>query len=69
MCLIILCKGIKKNQKFEKCPFIHDGNWGDSELVEHQKFHKSFEDKNYSWMGFTITQPFGNFSGRDGKRN
>jgi len=48
--------------------FLCDGNWGDKELVEHQKYHESLEDENYSWLGFDATQSFGNFSGRDGKR-
>jgi len=66
--LIIICKGIQKNHRFEKCTFVCDGNWGDKEIVEHQKYHKSLEDKNYSWLGFDVPQSFGNFSGRDGKR-
>ena len=66
--MIIKCKGIQKNHKFEKCEFIHAGNWGDSELVDHQKFHKSLETESYSWFGFDVSQPFGKFSGRDGKR-
>jgi hypothetical protein len=67
--LIILCKGIRKNSQFEKCPFLYDGNWGDLTLVEHQKFHESLANKNYSWLGFDASQSFGKFSGRDGKRN
>jgi len=66
--LIIICKGIQKNHRFEKCAFLCDGNWGDVELFEHQKYHKSLEDKNYSWLGFDVSQSFGNLSGRDGKR-
>ena len=66
--MIIICKGIQKNNRFEKCDFFHDGDWDDSELVEHQKFHKSLENKNYSWLGFDVPQFFGKFSGRDGKR-
>ncbi len=66
--LIIICKGIQKNHRFEKCMFHCDCNWGDKELVEHQKYHKSLEDENYSWLGFDVPQSFGNFSGRDGKR-
>jgi len=66
--LIIICKGIEKNHRFEKCMFLCDCNWGDKELVKHQKYHKSLEDENYSWLGFDIPQSFGNFSGRDGKR-
>ncbi len=66
--LIIICRGIQKNHRFEKCTFLYDGNWGDKELLEHQKYHKSLEDENYSWLGFDAPQPFGNFSGRDGKR-
>jgi len=66
--MIIICRGIQKNHRFEKCNFFCDGNWGDKELLEHQKYHKSLEDENYSWLGFDASQPFGNFSGRDGKR-
>lgn len=67
--MIIICKGIQKNHQLEKCEFIHNGNWEDSELIEHQKYHKSLENEHYSWLGFDITQSFGKFSGRDGKRN
>ena len=67
--MIILCKGIQKNHRFEKCKFIHDGNWGDVILIEHQSFHKSLENEHYSWLGFDTSQPIGKFSGRDGKRN
>ena len=66
--MIIICKGIQKNHKFKKCEFLHDGNWEDVELVEHQKYHKSLEGKNYSWLGFDVSQSPGKFSGRDGKR-
>ena len=66
--LIIICKGIQKNHRFEKCVFLHDGDWGDSELIEHQKYHESNKDKNYSWLGFDAPQDIGKFSGRDGKR-
>jgi len=67
--MIIICKGIQKNNRFEKCAFLCDANWGDSILVEHQNFHKSFESSNYSWLGFDTPQSLGKFSGRDGKRN
>jgi len=67
--LIILCKGIRKHSQFEKCSFLYDGDWGDSTLVEHQKFHESLTNKNYFWLGFDMPQSFGKFSGRDGKRN
>ena len=66
--MIIICKGIHKNHRLEKCEFVHDGNWDDSELVEHQKYHKSLENENYSWLGFDMPQSSGKFSGRDGKR-
>ena len=65
--MLITCKGIQKNGIHEKCPFIHDGEWGDSELTEHQNFHNSQESQNYSWLGFDTSQPIGKFSGRDGK--
>lgn len=66
--LTIICKGVQKNQRFEKCTFLCDESWGSEELVEHEKYHKSLEGKNYSWLGFDVPQSFGNFSGRDGKR-
>jgi len=37
-------------------------------FIEHQKYHKSLENKNYSWLGFDVSQSSGKFSGRDGKR-
>ena len=67
--MIIICKGIQKNQRLEKCEFAHNGNWGDFDLIEHQKYHKSLENENYSWLGFGVTQPSGKLSGRDGKRD
>ena len=67
--MIIICKGAYNNKKFEKCPFLYDGNWGDNELIEHEKYHRSKEHLNYSWLGFDIPQSFGIFSGRDGKRH
>ncbi|MBS1268668.1 MAG: hypothetical protein MAG458_01400 [Nitrosopumilus sp.] len=67
--MIIICKGVQKNSVYEKCPFLYDGVWGDESLIIHQDFHKSFESKNYSWLGFDVHQPLGKFSGRDGKRN
>ncbi|WP_238523208.1 hypothetical protein [Nitrosopumilus maritimus] len=66
-CLLITCKGIKKNGIHEKCPFIHEGDWGDLELTEHQNFHDAQESQNYSWLGFDTSQAIGKFSGRDGK--
>ena len=66
--LIIICKGIQKNHQLEKCAFLHDGNWEDIELIEHQKYHKSLENENYTWLGFDASQSSGKFSGRDGKR-
>lgn len=66
--MIIKCKGVKINHKYDACEFLHAGNWGDSELIEHQKFHKSLENSEYDWLGFDTSQPFGKFSGRDGKR-
>jgi len=48
--------------------FLHDGDWGDLELVEHEKFHNSIHDDGF-WLGFETSQPFGNKSGRDGKRS
>ena len=67
--LIIICKGIQKNNRLEKCPFLSDANWSDSILVEHQNYHKALENDQYLWLGFDVPQSFGIFSGRDGKRN
>ena len=66
--MIIICKGTQINHRIEKCTFLHDGNWEDVELVEHQKYHKSLENKNYSCYGFDVPQSSGQFRGRDGKR-
>jgi len=53
----------------EKCNFLHDGNWDDPELIEHQKYHQSLENESYSWLGYDVPQPSGKLSGRDGKRD
>ncbi len=66
--LIITCKGIKKNGKVEKCKFLHNGNWGDDALVNHQLSHESQKSKNSFWLGFDTSLYFGKFSGRDGKQ-
>ncbi len=66
--LIINCKGIKKKGEVEKCQFLYDGNWGDDEVVKHQSFHESLQDKNSFWLGFGTSLSFGKFSGRDGKK-
>ena len=65
--MIIMCKGMKSNLRVVKCSFLHDGNWGDSELIEHQKFHHSQEKNNLTWLGFEVVQSIGRYSGRDGK--
>lgn len=65
---MIICKGVKKTNKVEKCNFLYNGTWGDTQLVEHQKYHQLLENANYLWMGFDVLQSFGNYSGRDGKR-
>jgi hypothetical protein len=66
--LIITCKGSKKNGIVEKCTFLYSGKWGDDEIVHHQKFHKSLENKNSFWLGFDTSLSYGKFSGRDGKQ-
>ncbi len=66
--MIIHCKGIQKNHRFEKCSFLHDGEWNDDVLIEHEKYHRSLEDKNHFWLGFDVSRSFGTYSGRDGKR-
>jgi len=65
--LIITCKGSKKSGIIEKCQFLHDGDWGDSKVVDHQIFHESIQHKNSFWLGFETSLSFGKFSGRDGK--
>jgi hypothetical protein len=65
--LIIVCKGIKKNGKHEDCKFLHDGSWGDGELIEHEKLHTK-SNPSCHWLGFDVPRSFGKFSGRDGKR-
>jgi len=69
MPLIITCKGIKKNGSLEKCSFLHNGNWGDEDVISHQKYHESLQIKNSFWLGFVVSLPFGKFSGRDGKQS
>ena len=66
--MIIICKGIKKNGKLEQCKFLYDGDWGDDELSEHEKFHNEYPDSSIHWLGFDATQSLGKYSGRDGKR-
>ena len=66
--LIITCKGTKKKGKVEKCPFLYNSNWGDDEIVKHQLFHESLQNKNSFWLGFGTSLSFGKFSGRDGKK-
>ena len=69
MILLIICKGTKKGSELKKCDFLYDGNWGDDQLQEHQKFHESQLKNTSCWLGFDAPQSFGTFSGRDGKRN
>lgn len=66
--LIITCKGTKKKGLVEKCQFMYNGNWGDDEVVKHQLFHESLQNKNSFWLGFANSLSFGKFSGRDGKK-
>ena len=66
--MIVVCKGARKNNKIEKCEFIHTGSWGDVRLVKHAKYHLTLEDHTYFWLGFDVPQSLGNYSGRDGKR-
>lgn len=69
MILLIICKGTKEGSELKKCDFLYDGNWGDEQLQEHQKFHESRLNDISCWLGFDTPQSFGEFSGRDGKRN
>ena len=66
--LIITCKGTKTNGKVEKCAFLHEGDWGDGKLIEHQAYHESLSDGSF-WLGFDSSLSYGKFSGRDGKQS
>lgn len=68
MLLIIICKGSKRNHLLEKCNFIHIGNWGDVELINHQRYHQSLESIRCYWLGFDSNLRIGQYSGRNGKR-
>ena len=65
--MIISCRGIQKNHQVTECMFLYDGNWEGIELIEHEKFHKSLQNKTGFWLGFETSQFFG-ISGRYGKR-
>ena len=67
--MIITCKGTRRGGKIQACPFLHDGNWGDSELNKHQSFHESDSTQDTFWLGFDCLLPFGKFSDRDGKQS
>ncbi len=67
--LIIVCRGATSDGRIQKCRFSHDGEWGDRELVEHQRLHESARRPGRAWLGFDLPQPFGAHSGRDGKRS
>lgn len=67
--MIITCKGTKVNGIIEKCTFLHEGNWGDGKLIQHQLFHESLKIQNSFWLGFEALLSFGKFSGRDGKQS
>ena len=66
--LIITCKGTKTKNHVQKCSFLHDGNWGDEKLIEHQNFHESMTSDDSYWLGFDSYLSYGKFSGRDGKQ-
>lgn len=53
----------------ENCSFLHDGNWGDEELVKHQISHEGALTPNSFWLGFDTPRSFGKYSGRDGKQS
>ena len=65
--MMIMCKGEKNALRVVKCNFLHDGIWGDSELLEHQKSHQCQEKNGFTWLGFEVVQSIGKYSGRDGK--
>ena len=62
-----MCKGMKSSMGVVKCSFLHGGDWGDPELVEHQKYHLLQEKNDHVWLGFEAVQSIGKYSGRDGK--
>lgn len=47
--------------------FLYEGNWGDRKLIEHEKFHKSLQNKTDFWLGFETSQFF-KMNSRYGKR-
>ena len=59
---------MKIKGNIEKCTFLHNGNWGDDKLIQHQFYHESLKTKNSFWLGFETSLSFGKFSGRDGKQ-
>ena len=65
--MIIMCKGMKSSLCVVNCNFLHNGDWGDSELIEHEKFHQSQEKNELTWLGFEVVQSIGKHSGLDGK--
>jgi len=67
--LIITCKGVKKKGELEECPFLYSGNWGDEEIIKHQKYHETLQNKSSFWLGFDASLSFGKYSGRDGKKS
>jgi len=47
--------------------FLYEGNWGDRKLIEHEKSHKSLQNKTGFWLGFETSQFF-EMDSRYGKR-
>jgi len=56
--MLISCRGIQKNHHVIECMFLYEGNWGDRKLIEHEKFHKSLQNKTDFWLGFETSQFF-----------
>ncbi len=65
---MIICKGFKKNGILNSCNFVYEGDWGDKELLNHEKQHKLLEDgESYFWLGFEVKRSFNKITNRDGK--
>ena len=58
MIVRIICKGRYSLNGMIPCDFEHIGEWGDKELVEHQKFEKDQDNKQSWWTGFDVDKRF-----------
>lgn len=55
---IIYCKGRYSARGRTPCDFEHFGNWGDKELIEHQKEEEAKDTKKEWWIGFDTDKKF-----------